>query len=107
GRVLPRSTILIQNPAAVVDAYADKHGVRAEAEAFVEFLATPEVQEVFARRGFRPVDPAVLARPRPGFPPVMDLFPVGDYGGWSEAGTVFFGPGGLFDSVLEDVHARS
>lgn len=39
--VIPRSTILIENPIAVVDKYADKHGVRAVAEAFIAFLTTP------------------------------------------------------------------
>ena len=32
--VVPRSTILIENPAAVVDAYAAKHGTRALADRF-------------------------------------------------------------------------
>jgi sulfate/thiosulfate-binding protein len=52
--VYPSSTILIENPVAVVDAYADAHGVREAADAFVEFLYTPEVQAIFAAKGYRP-----------------------------------------------------
>jgi sulfate transport system substrate-binding protein len=43
--VYPRSTVLIENPVAVVDTYADAHGVREAADAFVEFLYTPEAQD--------------------------------------------------------------
>ena len=104
-KILPPSTLLIEYPAAVVDRNADRHGVRPEAEAFVQFLMTEEAQTVFARWGFRPSDRRVLARRRDLFPPVPDAMSVDEFGGWSEVGTVFFGPGGLFDQVMEDVHA--
>jgi sulfate/thiosulfate transport system substrate-binding protein len=52
--VYPSSTILIENPVAVVDAYADAHGVREAADAFVQFLYTPEAQAIFAAKGYRP-----------------------------------------------------
>lgn len=103
--VVPRSTILIENPVAVVDANAEKHGVREEAEAFVRFLLSPEAQEVFARHGFRPADPSLRGETKVRFPPVPDLWSIEEFGGWEEAGTVFFGPGGVFDQVMEDVHA--
>jgi sulfate transport system substrate-binding protein len=102
-RVVPASTLLVETPAAVVDVYADRHGVRAEAEAFVDFLTSAEAQEVFARHGFRPVNGTDRGR----FPPVADLWTVEDYGGWNEVGGVFFGPGGLFDSVMEEVHGAA
>ena len=47
--MVPKSTILIENPVAVVDAYADKHGTRELAQAFVEYLSTPEAQRAFAQ----------------------------------------------------------
>ena len=59
--VVPASTILIENPVAVVDAYADKHGNRELAEAFVAFLRTPEAQRAFTEYGLRPVDAGVAA----------------------------------------------
>jgi sulfate/thiosulfate transport system substrate-binding protein len=42
--VIPPATILIENPIAVVDTYADKHGVRGVADAFVRFLASADAQ---------------------------------------------------------------
>lgn len=59
--VYPASTLLIQNPVAVVDTYVDKHGTREVAEAFVEFLWSPEAQTIFAQKGYRPVNPEVRA----------------------------------------------
>src|SRR5690606_32080750 len=52
--VVPRSTILIENPVAVVDAQTEKHGTTALARAFVAFLWTPDAQRAFARYGLRP-----------------------------------------------------
>ena len=57
--VIPRSTILIENPLAVVDGYAEKHGTREVADAFVNFLLTKEAQEIFAQYGLRSIDPEV------------------------------------------------
>src|SRR5258706_4375425 len=59
--VIPHSTILIETPVAVVDANFDKHGNRAAAEAFVNFLFTVPAQQVFAQYGFRPIEPSVAA----------------------------------------------
>lgn len=106
-RVFLRSTVLAEHPAALIDAWANAHGVRAEAQAFLDFLWTPQAQAVFARQGYRPVHRGVLADHRRAFPPVPDLWTAIDYGGWSELGSVFFGPGGLFDSVMEEADAAS
>jgi sulfate/thiosulfate transport system substrate-binding protein len=42
--VMPRSTILIENPVALIDKYVDQHGVREVAEAFLAFLWSQEAQ---------------------------------------------------------------
>src|SRR5689334_16018900 len=72
--VIPRSTILIENPIAIVDASVDKHGNRKAAEAFVQFLLTPEAQTVFAQYGLRSVDPSVAKATAAQFPAVADQF---------------------------------
>lgn len=95
--VIPRSTILIENPVAVVDTYADKHGNRDLAEAFVAFLATPEVQRMYARYGLRAVDAKVAAETAADYPPVPDLFTVRDLGGWPALTKQLFDPGASFD----------
>src|SRR5688500_10880342 len=102
-RVLPSSTIQIDNPLAVVDTYADKHGTREVAEAFVEFLFTPEAQQVFAKHGLRSPDPEVAKATAEQYPPIKDLFTIDHFGGWKEATPTFFGDTGIFYEVLADV----
>jgi sulfate/thiosulfate-binding protein len=102
--VLPTDiNISIDNPIAVVDANVDKHGTREVAEAFVQFLFTPEAQEEFAKAGFRPVDEAVARRYADKYPEVENLFTVDDLGGWDEVQTKFFEDGAVFDQVLAEV----
>ncbi len=50
--IYPTSTILIENPVALVDTYADKHGTREVTQAFIDFLYRPEIQAIFAEDGF-------------------------------------------------------
>ncbi len=95
--VVPASTILIENPVAVVDEYARKHGNLDLARAFVEFLGRPEAQRACARYGLRPVEPTVESETKAQFPPVADLFTIRDLGGWPEVTKTVFGAGGAFE----------
>jgi sulfate transport system substrate-binding protein len=98
--VIPRSTILIENPIAVIDAYADKHGTREAAQAFVDFLLTKEAQEIFAQHGLRSVDPDVATSAATHYPPVADLFTIDDFGGWAEATPAYFGDDGIATQAI-------
>jgi sulfate transport system substrate-binding protein len=98
--IMPRSTILIENPVAVVDSYADKHGVRPVAEAFVDFLFTREAQEIFAEYGLRSVDPEIAKITADRYPPVEDLFTIDYFGGWAEATPAYFGDNGIYSQVI-------
>jgi sulfate transport system substrate-binding protein len=98
--VIPRSTILIENPVAVVDSYVDEHGTREVAEGFVEFLFTPEAQAIFAAHGLRAVDETVATATADQYPPVEDLFTIADFGGWAEATPRFFADNGLYTLTI-------
>lgn len=101
--VIPPSTILIENPVALVDENVDKHCVRPVAEAFVEFLHTPEAKELYTSVGFlRSTDPAEAQKGGEGFPKVEDLFTVDDFGGWDELNEKLFSPEGLFTAAFEE-----
>ncbi|MCS6843739.1 MAG: sulfate ABC transporter substrate-binding protein, partial [Caldilineales bacterium] len=104
--VIPRSTILIENPIAVVDAYVDKHGTRAVAEAFVQFLLTQQAQEIFAEYGLRSVHPEVAQATADRYPPVEDLFTIEYFGGWEAATPAIFGDDGVFSRALLEVQRR-
>ncbi len=118
--VYPTSTVLIENPVALVDTYADQHGTREVTQAFIDFLYRPEIQAIFAQAGFRPpvdasADTASAEPDQPRafwaagsldldrFPLVPDLFTVADFGGWAEAGPHVFGEDGVYSQVIAEV----
>lgn len=98
--VIPKSTILIENPVALVDAYAEKHGDTGLAKQFVAFLSTPEAQRAFSEYGLRPVAPAVASEVASKFPSVTDLFTIKDLGGWPTAQKTLFDRDGAYDRSL-------
>jgi sulfate transport system substrate-binding protein len=104
--VVPRSTILIENPVAVIDANADQHGNRDLADAFVTFLASPQAQRAFTDYGLRPVEETVAAEVRDRFPAVQDLFSIRELGGWPEAIRTLFGPDGVYERVMASLKAQ-
>ncbi|HEY5573719.1 MAG TPA: substrate-binding domain-containing protein, partial [Anaerolineales bacterium] len=105
--VIPSSTILIENPVAVIDAHVDKHGTREVAEAFVEFLFGSESQEIFAKYGLRSVDPEVAQATSDQYPPVEDLFTIEYFGGWERATPSFFGEQGIYTKTVAKVQRVS
>ncbi len=97
--IVPDVNISIDNPVAVVDANVDKHGTREIAQAFVEYLYSPEAQREFAKVGFRPVDPSVAAEVSKQYVPIKTLFTAQDMGGWDEIQKKFFEDGAIFDKI--------
>jgi sulfate transport system substrate-binding protein len=95
--------ISIDAPVAVVDTNVDKKGTREVAEAFVQFLFTPEAQREFAQVGFRPVDETIAQEFSQQYPKVQNLFTVEDFGGWKQVQTQFFDDGGIFDKIFTPV----
>ncbi|MBC8099148.1 MAG: sulfate ABC transporter substrate-binding protein [Armatimonadetes bacterium] len=122
--VYPSSTILIENPIALVDTYVDAHGNREVAEAFLEFVYTPEAQAVFAESGFRPPvvvtdDTATAEAPiateeaaateevaDDRFPAIDDLFTIAEFGGWAEVVPAIFGEEGVFTGMIAEVKGQ-
>jgi sulfate/thiosulfate-binding protein len=81
--VIPKATILIQNPIAVV-------GGSAEGQKFVDYLLSLAGQTIWAQKGYRPVISGV-----PGassFPTPPQLFTIEMLGGWSKVDKEFFEP---------------
>lgn len=101
--VIPRSTILIENPIAIVDVYVDKHGNRDVVEAFLDFLFSRQAQEIFAAHGLRSPDPAVAAATASQYPPVENLFIIDYFGGWAEATPAFFGDQGIYTLAVANI----
>jgi sulfate/thiosulfate transport system substrate-binding protein len=84
--IVPEETILIENPVAVVNETDEPE----LAQSFVDFLYTPEAQEIFVGKGYRPVIEGV---PGAGeFPTPPKLFEIGKFGGWDKVNDEFFDP---------------
>jgi sulfate transport system substrate-binding protein len=86
--VIPKQTILIENPIAVVS--KSKH--LGAAEAFVSWVRTAPAQRVFAEKGYRPVLQSVFKEFASRFPQPAQLFKIGFLGGWKKVTSEFFDP---------------
>jgi sulfate transport system substrate-binding protein len=97
--VVPRRSILAEPPVAVVDRNVDRHGTRAAAQAYLEFLYTPAGQELAAKHFYRPRDAKVAATYASRFPDIELVTVDGAFGGWQKAQAVHFADGGVFDEI--------
>jgi sulfate/thiosulfate-binding protein len=93
--VVPPETILIENPLAVTEDAASSE----VAKAFYDFLYTPEAQEIFVSKGYRPVVEGVPGADQ--FPTPASLFTIADLGGWSQVNDAFFATDGSVMSTIE------
>jgi len=82
--VIPKDTVLIQNPIAVVGSGASA----TEARKFLAYLLSPAAQAIWASSGYRPVIPTVAAQ----FPTPDGLFTIDSLGGWKKVTQQFFAP---------------
>jgi sulfate transport system substrate-binding protein len=97
--VYPATSILAEPPVAVVDRNVDRKGTRAVAQAYLEYLYTPQGQEIAARNYYRPTDPKVAAAYAKQFPKI-NLFSIDEvFGGWTVAQKTHFADGGVFDRI--------
>jgi sulfate/thiosulfate transport system substrate-binding protein len=95
--VVPPVSIKAEPPVAVVDAVAERRGVRQAAQEYLEFLYTPEAQAIAARNFYRPSLEGVKA----DFPPIA-MFTVDEmFGGWKKAQAEHFADGGTFDQIYQ------
>jgi sulfate/thiosulfate transport system substrate-binding protein len=100
--VTPTVSILAEPPVAWVDANVRKHGTAAVAKAYLEYLYTPEGQEIAARNFYRPRDATVAAKHASQFKKIPTLVNIQDFGGWGEAQAKHFGDGGTFDQIYSE-----
>src|SRR5690606_22132729 len=99
--VAPSVSILAEPPVAVVDKVVDRHGTRKVAEAYLQYLYSPEGQEIAAKNYYRPID-AKIAKKYAGQFPKVKLFTIDEVaGGWTKAQREHFADGGVFDRIYQ------
>ena len=97
--VTPSISILAEPTVAIVDKVVDKKGTRAAAEAYLQFLYSPEGQDVAARNHYRPRNPEVAKKYEGEFAKVS-LFTIDEvFGGWKKAQAAHFNDDGMFDQI--------
>jgi sulfate transport system substrate-binding protein len=101
--VYPPVSILAEPHITVVDGNVKRKGTAEAAKAYLEFLYTPEGQEIIAKHYFRPINPDVLAKHAATFPEVK-LFDITKVArDWTDASDKYFGEGKIFDSFYKPV----
>ena len=102
--ITPAASILAEPPVSVVDKFADKHGTRAVAQAYLEFLYSPEGQEIAAKNFYRPRLESVAQKYASTFSK-LELFTIDEvFGGWQKAQKAHFSDGGIFDQIQQNIH---
>ena len=97
--VAPSVSILAEPPVALVDKVVDRKGTRAVAQAYLEYLYSPEGQDIAGQNYYRPIDPKAAAKYEKQFPKV-ELFTIDQlFGGWDKAQKTHFADGGVFDQI--------
>jgi len=97
--VTPSVSILAEPPVAVVDKIVDKKGTRKVATEYLNYLYSPEGQEIAGKNYYRPTDKKVAAKFAKQFANVK-LFTIDkEFGGWTNAQKTHFGDGGVFDQI--------
>jgi len=99
--VVPSISILAEPPVAVVDKVVDAKGTRAVAQAYVQYLYSPQGQTIIVRHFFRPRMPSVAKRFAPMFPKVNVVTVDAVFGGWQNAQKTYFADGGVFDQIYQ------
>jgi sulfate transport system substrate-binding protein len=97
--VVPPLSIRAEPPVTIVDGVVDRKGTRAAAQAYLEYLYTPEGQAIVARHYYRPRDREALAHAPVRFAELELVTIDAVFGGWQKAQKAHFADGGIFDQI--------
>ena len=98
--VNPSLSILAEPPVTWVDKVAKRHGTSDVAKAYLEYLYTPEGQEIAAKNFYRPRLAEVAEKHKGQFPDIK-LVTIDFFGGWTKAQATHFAEGGMFDQIYK------
>ena len=99
--VVPSLSILAEPPVTLVDKFADKHGTRKVAEAYLDYLYYDEGQDIAGKHYYRPIDKKAAAKYAKTFAPVKLVTIDEVFGGWQKAQKTHFEDGGTFDQIYK------
>lgn len=100
--VTPSVSILAEPPVTVIDANVDAKNTRKQATSYLEYLYSPEGQDIIGRNFYRPTDPSAKAKYAGQFKD-LSLITISDLGGWTQAQKTYFSDRGIFDQIIKGV----
>jgi sulfate transport system substrate-binding protein len=99
--VAPQTSILAETPVSIVDKNVDKHGTRALAEAYLQFLYSDAGQEIAVKHHYRPQNAAIFKKHESSFSKIK-MFTIDKvFGGWKAAQAAHFADGAIFDQIYQ------
>ena len=98
--VYPSLSIEAAAPVAVVQKVVDRRGSEKAARAYLNFLFSPEGQEIIAKHDFRPRDAAVLKKHAAKYPNIRTFTVEQKLGGWAAVQKTHFADGALYDQII-------
>lgn len=99
--ITPSISILCQPTVAIVDKVADARGTQKTAAAYLEYLYSDQAQDLIAQNYYRPSNQDILKKYKDVFDLNINLVTISHFGGWTEAQSVYFSNGGIFDRIYE------
>lgn len=99
--VIPSISILAEPPVAVVEKNAKRNGTTELAKAYLDFLYTPEAQQIIGKNFYRPRDVKAAAAYAATFPKIELVTIDSAFGGWRKAQKTHFDDGGVFDQIYQ------
>src|SRR5690606_7696582 len=100
--VIPPVSVLAEFPIAIVDKVVDQKGTRKQAEAFLNYQYTPEVQQLLTTFNLRVHHPEVVKATAAQLPQIKLINPTDVLGPWDEITEKHFGTNGVLDQLLAE-----
>ena len=97
--VVPSVSVLAEPPVALVEANIKTDDQRKLAEAYLNFLYTPEAQAIIFKDYYRGWDTSKAAPEDVARFPQLELRDIASFGGWKDVQAKHFADGGVFDQI--------
>ncbi len=97
--VVPSVSVLAEPPVALVEGNIKTEDQRKLAEAYLNFLYSPEGQAIAFKNFYRAWDTSKAAPEDVARFPKLELVDIASFGGWSKVQPEHFGDGGIFDQI--------
>jgi len=105
--VVPSMSVVAEPPVALLDEMVDKRGTRKLAQAYLDYMYSPEAQELFVKYYYRPADANTLAKYAQTFKPLKEFRVDQVFGDWAKTYTTHFSDGGVVDQVYDQYRNAS